>query len=72
MTDGNTVFVAVADRNALADSWASIAEASRPQDSKDGAADAAEWAIKQSLSALKIAKERAASLVSSLGSSESS
>jgi hypothetical protein len=63
----------VAERDALAESaaWAAIAEANRPNTS-EGDGDAAEWAIKKSLSALRMAEKRASTLASSSESPSSS
>lgn len=62
------------ERDMLADSetWAAIAGANKSSNSTDAGEDAAEWAIKRSLSALKVAEERAGTLASSSGSSFSS
>ena len=58
------------ERDALAESeaWAAIAAASKPRVEDEGAGDAAEWAIKRSLSALKIAEEQASFVASSSAS----
>jgi hypothetical protein len=63
----------VAERGALAESaaWAATAEANKPNTS-EGEGDAAEWAIKRSLSALRMAERRASTLASSSESPSSS